>query len=230
MKLPCGIRAEPLRTLPGSSAPKFPNGQRTVGMHSGADKRIPGTSLQRNVSTAGRAHNLLLRVLVGAEQVDCLHVAEVDVVAQQEDEQQLADILLLAVAVQGLVPFELGADIGQLLINALDLRFFALTCGEGAGERETRKDNKSKGQWANQGEKGVSRIRSHPCNENTTLARTLLILNLKLTGITNMDPTVFLLQNACWPSATSKNNTSSPKQYPLAHKKHPSQNPNLKNM
>ena len=49
------------------------------------------------------AHNLLLGVLVGAEQVDCLHVAEVDVMSQEEDEEQLTHVLLLAVAVQSLV-------------------------------------------------------------------------------------------------------------------------------
>lgn len=52
---------------------------------------------------------------------------EVDVVAQKEDEEQLADILLLAVAIQSLVPFELGADVGQLFINPFDLSLLALT-------------------------------------------------------------------------------------------------------
>lgn len=51
---------------------------------------------------------------------------EIDVMAQQKDEEQLADILLLAVAIQSFVPLELGADIGQLLVDALDLSFFAL--------------------------------------------------------------------------------------------------------
>ena len=35
-------------------------------------------------------------------------MAEVDVVAEQEDEEQLADILLLLVAVKSLVTLELG--------------------------------------------------------------------------------------------------------------------------
>lgn len=52
---------------------------------------------------------------------------KVDVVAQQEDEEQLADVLLLAVAVQSLVALELGADVGQLLINPLDLCLLAFT-------------------------------------------------------------------------------------------------------
>lgn len=51
---------------------------------------------------------LLLCVLIGAEQVHGLHVAEINVVAQQEDEEQLAHVLLLAVAVQGLVSWSTG--------------------------------------------------------------------------------------------------------------------------
>lgn len=73
------------------------------------------------------AYNLLFGVLVGAEQVDRLHMSEIDVMTQKKDEQQLADILLLAVAIQSFVTLELGADVGQLLVDALDLSFFALT-------------------------------------------------------------------------------------------------------
>lgn len=47
--------------------------------------------------------------------------------SQQEDEEQLADILLLTIAIQCLVPLELGADVGQLLIDPLDLCLLALT-------------------------------------------------------------------------------------------------------
>lgn len=75
----------------------------------------------------GKTYDLLLRVLVGAQQVDRLHVAEVDVVSEQEDEEQLADVLLLAVAIESLVPFELGADVGQLFVDPLDFGFLALT-------------------------------------------------------------------------------------------------------
>lgn len=60
-----------------------------------------------------RTHDLLLGVSVGAEQVHGLHVPEVDVVAQQEDEEQLAHILLLAVAIQGLVACGKEAGAGQ---------------------------------------------------------------------------------------------------------------------
>lgn len=74
-----------------------------------------------------QSYDLFLRVFVGAQQVDGLHVSEVDVVAQQEDEEQLADVLLLAVAVQSLVTLELGADVGQLLVDPLDLSLLAFT-------------------------------------------------------------------------------------------------------
>ena len=50
---------------------------------------------------------MFLRVLVRREQVDGLDVAEVDVVAEQEDEEELAHVLLLLVAVQRLVALEL---------------------------------------------------------------------------------------------------------------------------
>ena len=53
------------------------------------------------------AYDLFLGVLVRREQVDGLDVAEVDVVAEQEDEEELAHVLLLLVAVQRLVALEL---------------------------------------------------------------------------------------------------------------------------
>lgn len=77
--------------------------------------------------TRGPTYNLFLRVLVGAEQVDSLHVSKVNVVSKQEDEEQLADIFLLAVAIESLVPFKLGANVGQLFVNPFDLGFLALT-------------------------------------------------------------------------------------------------------
>ena len=54
-------------------------------------------------SQTQHTYNLFLCVLVGAEQVNSFHVSEVDVMAQQEDEEELADILLLTVAIQSLV-------------------------------------------------------------------------------------------------------------------------------
>lgn len=44
-------------------------------------------------------YDLFLGVLVGAEQVDGLHVSKVNIMAQKEDEEQLADILLLTVTI-----------------------------------------------------------------------------------------------------------------------------------
>ena len=46
--------------------------------------------------------------------------------AKQEDEEELADVLFLLVAVQGLVAFKLGPDVCQLLVNPLDLRLLTL--------------------------------------------------------------------------------------------------------
>lgn len=74
-------------------------------------------------------HNLFLRVFVGGEQVDGLHMAKVNVMSEQEDEEQLAHVLLLLVAVQRLVALEFAPDIGQLLIDPLDLGLLALACG-----------------------------------------------------------------------------------------------------
>ena len=52
-------------------------------------------------------YDLLLSVLVGGEQVDGLHLAEVDVVAEEEDEEQLAHILLLLITIKGLVSLQI---------------------------------------------------------------------------------------------------------------------------
>ena len=73
-------------------------------------------------------YNLLLSVLVGGEQVDGLHLAKVDVMAEQEDEEQLADVLLLLVAVQRLVALEFRTNVGQLFVDALDLGLLAFAC------------------------------------------------------------------------------------------------------
>uniref|UniRef100_A0A182XS43 Uncharacterized protein n=1 Tax=Anopheles quadriannulatus TaxID=34691 RepID=A0A182XS43_ANOQN len=69
--------------------------------------------------------DLFLRVFVGGQQIDRLHVAEIDVMAEQKDEQQLAHVLLLLVAVQRFVPFKFAPNVGQLLVDALDFRLFA---------------------------------------------------------------------------------------------------------
>ena len=45
-------------------------------------------------------YNLFLGVLVRGQQVDCLDLSEVNIVAKQEDEQELANIFLLLVTIQ----------------------------------------------------------------------------------------------------------------------------------
>jgi hypothetical protein len=55
-------------------------------------------------------YDLFFCVLVWREQVDGFHVAEVDVMAEQEDEQQLTNVLLLLVPVQRFVALELGPE------------------------------------------------------------------------------------------------------------------------
>lgn len=72
-------------------------------------------------------YNLLFCIFVGTQQIDGLHVSEVNVMAKQEDKEQLADIFLLAVAIESFVPFEFGANVGQLFIDPLDLGFLAFT-------------------------------------------------------------------------------------------------------
>ena len=48
--------------------------------------------------------------------------------AEQEDEEQLADVLLLLVAVQRLVALEFRTNVGQLFVDALDLGLLAFAC------------------------------------------------------------------------------------------------------
>lgn len=52
-------------------------------------------------------------------------MSKVNVMAEQEDKEQLADILLLAVAIESFVPFKLGTNVGQLFIDPFDLGFLA---------------------------------------------------------------------------------------------------------
>ncbi len=53
-------------------------------------------------------------------------MTKVNVVSQKENEQQLADILLLLVSIQGLVALEFVSNVGQLLVNPLYFGFFTL--------------------------------------------------------------------------------------------------------
>ena len=70
----------------------------------------------------GPTHDLFLGVLVRRKQVHGLDVAEVDVVAEQEDEEQLANVLLLLVAVQRLVALEFapGKFCFFVVVSSLD--------------------------------------------------------------------------------------------------------------
>lgn len=72
-------------------------------------------------------YNLFFGVLVGRQKVDCFHVAKVNVMSEQEDEEQLTYIFLLLVAIQRLVPLKLGTYVCQLLVDALDFCLLALT-------------------------------------------------------------------------------------------------------
>ena len=89
-------------------------------------------------------YNLFLGVLVRGQQVDCLDLSEVNIVAKQEDEQELANIFLLLVTIQCFVSLkysqvsrtlffsvkiylELAPNVGQLFVYPLDLGLFTLT-------------------------------------------------------------------------------------------------------
>ena len=68
--------------------------------------------------------NLLFRVLVRAQQIHRFNMSKVDVMSEQENEEQLADVLLLVIPVQCLVALELAANIGQFFIDAFRLGLF----------------------------------------------------------------------------------------------------------
>lgn len=53
-------------------------------------------------------------------------MTEVNVVTEQKDEEQFADILLLLVAIERLVSLELAADVGQLFVDSLYLSLLTL--------------------------------------------------------------------------------------------------------
>lgn len=47
----------------------------------------------------GQTYNLFLCVFVWTEEVDSLHVSEVDIMAQKKDEEKFADILFFTVTI-----------------------------------------------------------------------------------------------------------------------------------
>lgn len=53
-------------------------------------------------------HNLFFCVSIGTEQVYSLHMTKVNVVPQEKDEKQLADIFFLTVTIQSLVTWKVG--------------------------------------------------------------------------------------------------------------------------
>ena len=54
-------------------------------------------------------------------------MTEINVMAEKEDEEELANVFLLLVAVQSLVAFEFRPNVGQLLVDPLNFRFFTFT-------------------------------------------------------------------------------------------------------
>ena len=73
----------------------------------------------------GTTHDLFLGVLVRRKQVHGLDMAEVDVVAEQEDEEQLANVLLLLVAVQRLVTLEFAPEKFCFFCRSFIIRSFS---------------------------------------------------------------------------------------------------------
>lgn len=69
---------------------------------------IFNTSPTRVPHTCSDTHDLLLRVSVGAQQVHGLHVPKVNVVTQEKDEEQLADIFFFTIAIKSLVTYGKG--------------------------------------------------------------------------------------------------------------------------
>jgi len=67
------------------------------------------------------AYNLLLAVLRTRDEVDCLHVTDVDLVPKNVCEDDLGDIFLLLIAIQVAV-FEPLPDVCHLLVNPLLLQ------------------------------------------------------------------------------------------------------------
>lgn len=53
-------------------------------------------------------------------------MTEVDVVAEQEDEEQLANVLLLLVSIQRLIAFEFVPNVCQFFVYSLHLGLLAL--------------------------------------------------------------------------------------------------------
>lgn len=55
-------------------------------------------------------------------------MAEINVMAEEKDEEQFADVFLLLIAIEGFVAFEFASYIGQLFVYPFHLGFFTFTC------------------------------------------------------------------------------------------------------
>lgn len=55
-------------------------------------------------------------------------MTKVNVIAEEKDEEQLADVLFLLVAIKGFVALEFISYIRQLLVDSLYFRLFAFAC------------------------------------------------------------------------------------------------------
>lgn len=54
-------------------------------------------------------------------------MSKVDIVTEKKNEQQLANVFLLLVAIECLVSFEFTANVCEFFIDSLDLCFLAFT-------------------------------------------------------------------------------------------------------
>ena len=57
-------------------------------------------------------------------------MAEVDVVAEQEDKEEFAHIFLLLVAIESFVSLEFGPNVGQFFVDSFHFRFFTFAVAD----------------------------------------------------------------------------------------------------
>lgn len=56
-------------------------------------------------------YNLFLRILIRRQQINSLHMSEINVMTKEENEQQLAHIFLFLISIECLVPFKFTANV-----------------------------------------------------------------------------------------------------------------------
>lgn len=54
-------------------------------------------------------------------------MTEINIVPEEEYEEELADVFLLLVPIESLIPFELAANVRELLVYTFDFSFFTFT-------------------------------------------------------------------------------------------------------